>query len=83
MSTKNPKKKTQPKVTKQKTQQTVTKKATNKHKGKEIEGKMQEPLLHTQQTSSSSVNSTSLNSCESSDDNSIGPPLLFNPDVFG
>jgi hypothetical protein len=43
MSTKNPKKKTQPKVTKQKTQQTVTKKATNKHKGKEIEGKMQEP----------------------------------------
>jgi hypothetical protein len=28
-------------------------------------------LLHTQQTSSSSVNSTSLNSCESSDDNSI------------
>jgi hypothetical protein len=40
-------------------------------------------LLHTQQTSSSSVNSTSLNSCESSDDNSIGPPLLFNPDVFG
>jgi hypothetical protein len=89
---------------------TVTKKATNKHKGKEIEGKMQEPqpstsglnnkrgpielspstsfnsmgchLLHTQQTSSSSVNSTSLNSCESSDDNSIGPPLLFNPDVL-
>ena len=43
MSTKNPKKKTQPKVTKQKTQQTVTKKATNKHKGKEIEKKMQEP----------------------------------------
>jgi hypothetical protein len=40
MSTKNPKKKTQPKVTKQKTQQTVTKKATNKHKGKEIEEKM-------------------------------------------
>jgi hypothetical protein len=37
---KNPKKKTQPKVTKQKTQQTVTKKATNKHKGKEIEEKI-------------------------------------------
>ena len=35
--------KTQPKVTKQKTQHTDIKNATNKHKGKEIEGKMQDP----------------------------------------
>jgi hypothetical protein len=47
MSTKNSKKKTQPKVTKQKTQQTVIKKATNKRKGKEIEEKMQEPQPNT------------------------------------
>ena len=43
MSTKNPKKKTQPKLPSRKHSKLLSRKQTNKHKGKEIEEKMQEP----------------------------------------